>query len=237
MLRPAGAEAGPPLGELRSRERQHEERVVARPLEQVLDEVEEGRVGPLQVLEDEHDGALLGEPLEEEPPGGEEILPVAGRVLGEAEQVGESRLEPASLGFIPDALLEHRAQLRERFVRGVFLRDQCAHPHHLGERPVGDAVSVRETAAPVPQHLVDRPVEVLLELPGEARLADACDPDHRDEVRFPFLRRAVEVLLDEAQLARAADERRLELGRHPCASANGRDAERSEERERLASSP
>ena len=73
----AGAEARAALGELGPREREHEERVRVRPLEQVLDEVEQRRVGPLQVLEHEHDRALLGEPLEEEPPGGEEVLPVA----------------------------------------------------------------------------------------------------------------------------------------------------------------
>ena len=63
----------------------------------------------------------------------------------------------------------------------------------------------------MPEHLVGDAVEVLLELPREARLADAGDADDRDEVRLSLLRRAVEVLLDEAQLARAADERRLEL--------------------------
>src|SRR5438270_8827828 len=85
----------------------------------------------------------------------------------------------------------------------------------------------------MPEHVIDRTVEVLLELPGEARLADAGDADDRDEVRLPFLRRAVEVLLHEAQLSRPADERRLELARGPRASADRGDSESPEERERL----
>jgi hypothetical protein len=38
----------------------------------VLDEVEEATVGPLEVFEDENGRALGSDPLEEDPPGGEE---------------------------------------------------------------------------------------------------------------------------------------------------------------------
>src|SRR5205814_3982867 len=95
-----------------------------RPLEQVLDEVEQSRVRPLQVLEDEQHRAVLCEPLEEEPPGGEEILPVARRVLREPEQMRQARLEPLTLACILDALNEHRAQLSECLLRRVLLGDQ-----------------------------------------------------------------------------------------------------------------
>jgi hypothetical protein len=223
---PDGAEARSPFGELRPREREHEERMGMRPLEQVLDEVEQGRVGPLQVLEDEHDRAPLGEALEEEPPGREEVLPVGRRVLREPEQMGEARLEPRALARVLDSLLEHRAELGDCFLRRVLLGDQRPHSHHLCQRPVGDAVAVRETAAAVPEHLVQDPVEVLLELPREARLADAGDADDRDEVRLTLLRRAVEVFLDQAQLACPAHERRLELARRPSTPADRGDPER-----------
>ncbi len=49
-------------------------------------------------------GALLGEALEEEPPGREEVLPVGRRPLGQPEQVGEPRLEPAALLGVGDVL-------------------------------------------------------------------------------------------------------------------------------------
>jgi hypothetical protein len=48
---PAGAPGSPLLGELGTRQNDDEEREAARPLEQVLDEVEQPGVGPLHVLE------------------------------------------------------------------------------------------------------------------------------------------------------------------------------------------
>ena len=51
-----------------------EERGGPRPLEQVLDEVEQRRVGPLHVLEDHDRRVHVCETLEEEAPGGEEVL-------------------------------------------------------------------------------------------------------------------------------------------------------------------
>ena len=46
------------------------------------------------------------------------------------------------------------------------------------------------------EHLAGDAVEVLLELPGQPRLADAGDADDRDEVRLALLCRPVEMLLD-----------------------------------------
>ncbi len=51
-----------------------------RPVEQVLDEVEQARVRPLHVLEGEHRRIALGQALEEEAPGGEQVLLVASLV-------------------------------------------------------------------------------------------------------------------------------------------------------------
>ena len=85
-----------------------------------------------------------------------------------------------------------------------------AAANHLGERPERDAVAVGETAPGVPPDVAGEPVDVLLELPREARLADAADADDRDEVRSAVLGRRVEELLDEPELAVAPDERRLE---------------------------
>ena len=133
-------------------------------------------------------GALLGEALEEEPPRGEEVLAVGRGPLREPEQVGEARLEPAPLLGVGDVLLDRRAELRERRLGRLLLEDPRAHPHHLRERPVGDALAVGETAAAVPPEVVGEPVHVLLELPGEARLADPGDPDDRDELRLALLR-------------------------------------------------
>src|SRR5437667_10123135 len=94
-----------------SRERQDEERVAARPLDEVLEEVEQPLVSPLHVFEDEHDRRLFGEPLEQDAPGGEEVLLVSGRAIFEPEQVGKAGLDPLALALVPDFLSDHRAEL------------------------------------------------------------------------------------------------------------------------------
>ena len=184
--------------------------MVPRPVEQVLDEVEQARVRPLHVLEGEHGRIALRQALEEEPPGGEEILLVARLVLRQPEQMREPRLEELALLGVEDVLLERGVQLGQRGRRLLVLGDPAAHAHHVRERPVGHALAVREAASAVPVDGLGDAVEVLVELPREPRLADAGDAGHRDEVRLLLVRGGVEELLDLAQLAVAADERRLE---------------------------
>ena len=53
---------------------EQEERHTFRPVRHVLEEREEGRVGPVQILEDEHRRPPVGERLQEAPPGGERLL-------------------------------------------------------------------------------------------------------------------------------------------------------------------
>ena len=110
----ADAPARSLVGELRTRERDHQEGVAARPFEQVLEEVEQAGIRPLHVLEHEDRRRLLCEPLEEDPPGREQVLLVAGRALLEPEQVGETGLDPAPLLRVQDVQLDRRAQLSER---------------------------------------------------------------------------------------------------------------------------
>ena len=133
-------------------------------------------VRPLHVLEDEDRRRLLREALEQDAPGREEVLLVAGCALLEPEQVGEAGLDPAPLFRIGDVLLD-RASAASAGADGrlLVLDDPAAHPHHLGKRPVGHALAVGEAAATMPEDVRGEPVDVLLELPREPRLADAGD--------------------------------------------------------------
>ena len=135
----------------------------------------------------------------------------------------------------PDRACVPRASPRA-FARGrrvLVLADAAAHPDHVRERPVRDALAVGKAAPTVPPDRVDDPVEVLVELPRQARLADPGDPGHRNEMGPPFRRAAVEELLDQLQLALAPDERRFEPCRAQCSAHSGDDPKRFPEPQRL----
>ena len=67
----AAAPAGAPGEQLRPCGSHDEERHTGRPVDEVIDEVEQAVVGPLEVLENEHERPLVGERLEEPAPCGE----------------------------------------------------------------------------------------------------------------------------------------------------------------------
>jgi hypothetical protein len=230
---PAGSPGRSPLQQLRPRQRDHEQRVVARPLQEVLDEVQQARVRPLQVLEHQHGRIHVGEALEEQAPGGEHLLPVTRVEVAESEQLRQARLDEAPVIGVRQVLVQRRPQLAERRLGRLVLGDPATHPHHVRQRPVGDPLPVGQTAAAVPEHRLDDAVEVLVELPRQPRLADPGDPRHRDQVRLPLLGAGVVEILDLAQLAVAADERRLQALRAERAAHPREHAQRPPER-RLA---
>ena len=199
-----------PLEQVRAGQGDHVQRRVPRPLEEVLDEVEQALVRPLHVLEGEDGRVDVGETLEEKPPGREQVLLVAQLVLREPEQLRQAGLDEAPLVGHGDVLLEGRPELLQRGRGLLVLCDPAAHPHHVRQRPVRHAFAVRKAAAAVPVGELRQAVEVLVELPREAGLPDPGDAGDGDQVRLSLLRRDVEQLLDLTELAIAADERSLE---------------------------
>ncbi len=156
------------IRDLRPREREHEEREPARPLEQVLEELDQGSVGPLDVLEDHDHRVLLGHSLDEEPPPREEVVAIGSGAVCQPEQVLEARLDEAPVCLVGDDLLEDDGELRECVHLGLILGDPGAHADHLRQCPVRDAFAVGQAAPLVPPRVVREPVDVLLELPGKA---------------------------------------------------------------------
>jgi hypothetical protein len=174
----------------------------------VVDEVEERVVGPVQVLEDDDERAVLGELLEEAPPRCERLAPLGRDVGCEAEQRTEVPAHPV----VGDGRLELRLDL----LRRVALGDAGLGLDHLAERPERDPVAVGE-AAPVPpadqlRVLLDAPEE----LEDEAALADPGHADDRHELRRALLPGAREGPGEQVDLALPADEPRLvhPLDRH-----------------------
>ena len=109
------AQAGPDVEQPRAPQRENEHRAVGGPLEQVVDELEQPAVGPLEVLEHEHDRRLVRHSLEEQPPAAEQVGAVGGGPLLEAQQVGQPWLDEPALALVGHELVDGRAS----FARAV----------------------------------------------------------------------------------------------------------------------
>ena len=124
----------------------------------------------------------------------------------QAEQLAEARGDELPVGRIGDPALEAGAEPLGDEVERVLLADLQPGTDHLRQRPVAHALAVGEAAPGVPEDVAGEAVDVLEELPGEARLADAGDARDEHESGRVALGGGVEELLDEAKLVVAADE-------------------------------
>ncbi len=220
-----GGHAGRPfraaLGELGPRERADEDRVIGGPVEQLLDEVEQAVVRPLHVLERQHHRVVLGEPLEEQPPTGEQLIAFEPGLRG-ADERSERLGHAPALVEVGDPLLEPGGEPRRCFGGRRLLGDPEALADHLGERPVRDALAEGQAAARVPPDFPGEPVDVVGELEAEARLAHAGRPGDPDQSCDAPVDGRVEEVLEQAQLRVAADEGTVEAG-GPLRARNARD--------------
>ena len=121
------------LEQLRTREGDDVDGRVARPLEQVVDEVEQARIGEVHVLEDQRHGALLGDALEERAPGTEQLLRRGARF--DAQQRQQRRLDPGALLGVSYPLLDGCVDLRLRRQLVVALDEAAARADHLARAP------------------------------------------------------------------------------------------------------
>ncbi len=179
-------------------------------------------VGVVVVLEDEHHRRRGGEPLEERPPGPEQLVRAPAGL--DAQQGQEGRLDPAALVGVGHVLGDGGGDLGTGRGFVVCLQQAGATTDHLAESPERDALAVGRAAALVPPHGLDQAVDVLEELPSQPRLADPGRADDAHEACPALARRGVEEVLEQAEFVVAAHERGLErvrtvaaadLGDHP----------------------
>ena len=187
----------------------------------------------MEILEREHHRLGGADPLEEQPPAAEQVSPVGGGALFEAEQVSQPRLHQAALALVGDVLPHCNAQLLARGGRVLLLDDPRPGPDHLGQRPVGHAFAVGEASALVPAHQLLDAVDVLEELPEQPRLARSGLPTTVTRRARPSATVASNDSIDHHQLALASHERRLETGRAACAADAGHHAQRGPSPHRL----
>ena len=210
----AGPEAWAHLLDLGPGEDQQVDGQVARPVDQVVQEVQQPDVSVVRVLHQQHDRVHCRHPLEERPPAGEQLLPrqLTSRVVGErhAQQPAEPGPHVGLLGRVRDPGPDAVGQLDRRGLRRVLLGDAETLADHLGQRPEGHAFSVGQAAAPVPSRRADQAVDVLLELPAQPRLAHAGRPGDHDEPGDAALTRCLEEVPHRADLDVPPGHRRLE---------------------------
>ena len=143
--------ARPLDGHLGTPQREHEDREVRRPLQEVVDEVQQARVGPLDVLEDQQHGIAVRHALEEQAPAREEVGAVGVGALLEAQQMRQARLHQPALALVGHESLDRRPQLLPRGAGELLLDDARARADHLRQRPVAHALAVGQAAALVPE--------------------------------------------------------------------------------------
>ena len=151
-----------------------------------------------------------GDPLEEGPPGGEQLRRDRRRRRSTPSSASRAGSIQRALVLVGDVLARpsRRRGAGRRLVVG--LEQAGPRADHLAEGPEADALAVGGRAAAVPEDVVDEAVDVLQELPGEPALADAGRADDRHEPGAAVAAGGVEQVLEQPQLVVAADERRLE---------------------------
>ena len=176
---------------------------------QVLEEGEERLIRPVQVLEDEHGRALLGDSLQEPAPGGEELLALGRGGRLDPEQGEQPLTEPLALVGVGEDGGELLLGDRGR----VTLEDAGVRLQDLPERPEGDPFPVGEAASLPPGRELGAGVDVGEKLGDESALAEARLPDDGHELDGARGDRLVEDPLHEGEVDLAADEwRRMGAG-------------------------
>ena len=205
-----GAQSAAPRGsrveQLRPREGQEQNRKVVQACGQELDQVEERRVRPVDVLEDERRSLVPRARLDEDTHRLEETLAIGHRRLRlEPEQ--DRKVSRDGLGLLlPDESFHERAQLSGRHLDVVAVEDAGELLNLRREGAARAALPIGQAAAADDPAAAGR--DALRELRREPRLADPGGAEHGDEVRVAFELHALPGRVEEADLPAAPDERR-----------------------------
>ena len=200
---PGGARAGQ-----RGTRRADEEERAAGSVGDLLEQVEERRVGPVDVVDHDDERLALGEHREQRAPGAVQLDTERGRLepgelLVARVETDRERERSGRVRQIGEKLGGERLDPRDADVGRVVVRDAGEALQDLGERPVGDAVAVGE-AAPDED---PRALEPREQLAHEPALADAGVAVDRDELRALLGDHALLQREQQVELALAADER------------------------------
>ena len=191
----AGDPGGMPIEQVGSRKANDQHRRVLRPPAEILDQVDEGRLGPLKVVEADDQRLLARQVLEQAAHRPHRVLGRS-RHLPEADRPRQTRRDPPRFRFVLHQLLD-------RLLREL----ACRAADEVSERPVRDALPVRQAAAEKHTGLCAR---VRQQLVHQARLPDPGRAEHRHEFARVVANRFLEDLPQPDELILAADHRRIQ---------------------------
>ena len=174
----SGSEGGTPLEELGPRRRDDHERHMGDMACEVLQEVEEGVVRPVEVLDYEHGEFACCEVLKEAQPGGEVLLTLRRRRL-ETEEGAQALPEPGPVL----ALRQHGLELRLDRLAAVGLEDAGVRLDDLRECPEGDPLAIGQAATLSPGDHLRSGVDAGEQLADQPGLADAGLADDEGDLR------------------------------------------------------
>ena len=152
-VRLAAAPTGPSREQFRTRRRDDEGRHAARPVREVVDEVEHAVVCEVEILEDEHERPLLGERLQEAAPRRKRLVAPIGAdpVCLQADEWTEVALEPVGVRAVEAGCRDRLAELRSGVAYVVRVEHAGLRLHDLRERPEAHSLAVRQRATLAPE--------------------------------------------------------------------------------------
>ena len=226
----AASPARTALEELRAGSRDHEQRHVVHPVDELVDEVEEALVCPVEVLEDEHEWPPLGHGFEEQAPRSEGLPAaiVAELALSaEADQREQVRSHPRDVGIVGQHLVHGPPNLFRSFARTILFMDAGLRLDDLAQRPQGDSIAIRQAPALPPRNELVVGVDHLTQLVDEAAFADARHADECHELRGSCVRARLSASRSTESSSyhvRPAPSGRRAPRRRPAAPARARQA-------------
>ena len=141
----AAAPAGPACEQLGTSGTNDKQRDAGCPIDQVVDEIQEVVVGPVQILEDEHERPTLREPLEKPTPSSEGLIPT-----GTTTPFHGSKSDQGPQMGLDPRLIDDRRELPLALFHAVAFKDPGLRFDHLPESPERDPVPVGQATAASP---------------------------------------------------------------------------------------
>jgi hypothetical protein len=193
-----------------------QQRHPGRPLHQVPREGQQGRVGPVQILEHDHQRPLGGHGCEEAPPGSKRLL-LLGRAGGggrggagtcQPDKGREPGRQPLPLARLLDHRRDRVAELGCRLDPIVGVQDARLSLDHLTQRPKRDPLAVGKTAPLAPGDQLRLSIHDGMQLAHQPGLAHPGLPDDSYQLHRGFANGPLVDAGEQGQLDLAANQRR-----------------------------